>query len=80
MSPAKPQREVSSGAQTHQQKPQDEQTVCEAPGTVRGRVFEGLPRVSPVEGDEKRYANLESPKGDSLFAAYEPQEMKLGKS
>ena len=32
-----------------------------------------------MEGDEKRYAHLESPKGDSLFAAYDPQEMKLGK-
>ena len=37
-------------------------------------------RVVSVEGDEKRYAHLESPIGDSLFAAYDPQEKKLGKS
>ena len=37
------------------------------------------PRVSWVEGDERRYAHLESPNGDSLFAANDPQEMKLGK-
>ena len=36
-------------------------------------------RVSSVEGDERRYAHLESPKVDSLFAACEPQEMKLVK-
>ena len=32
-----------------------------------------------MEGDERRYAHVESPKGDSLFAAYDPQEMKPGK-
>ena len=32
-----------------------------------------------MKGDERRYAHLESPKGDSLFVAYDPQEMKLGK-
>ena len=36
------------------------------------------PRVSSVEVDEKRYAHLELPEGASLFAAYEPQDMKLG--
>ena len=35
--------------------------------------------MSSVEGDEKRYAHLESSKGDSLFAAYDHLEMKLGK-
>ena len=28
-------------------------------------------------GDERRYAHLKSPKGDSLFAAYDPREMKI---
>ena len=46
---------------------------------VIGKYSRDYPRVSPVEGDEKRYAHLESPEGDNLFAAYEPQEMKLGK-
>ena len=32
-----------------------------------------------MEGDENIYAHLESPKGDSLFAAYEHQKEKLGK-
>ena len=36
-------------------------------------------KVRPVEADERRYAHMVSPKGDSLFAAYDPQEMKLGK-
>ena len=30
-----------------------------------------------MEVDEKRYAHLESPKGDSLFAAYDSLEIKL---
>ena len=32
-----------------------------------------------MEGVERRYAHLESPKGDNLFAAYDPREMKLGR-
>ena len=35
--------------------------------------------MSSVEGDEKRYAHLNPPKGDSLFAACDPLETKLGK-
>ena len=49
------------------------------PGQSAGEYSMGYLRVSSVEGGEKRYAHLESPRGDSLFAAYDPQEMKLGK-
>ena len=47
------------------------------PGQSAGEYSRDYPRVISVEGDERRYAHLESPKGDSLFAAYDPQEMKL---
>ena len=33
-----------------------------------------------MEGDERRYAHLEPPKRDSLFAAYNPQELKMGRN
>ena len=33
-----------------------------------GEYSRGCPRVSPVEGDENRYAHLESPEGYSLLA------------
>ena len=50
------------------------------PGQSAGKYSSDYPRNSSVEGDERRYAHLESPKGDNLFAAYDPQEKKLGKS
>ena len=50
-----------------------------APGKSAGENSRDYPRVSSVEGDERRYAHLESPNGDSLFSAYDPQEIKLGK-
>ena len=49
------------------------------PGQTAGEFSRDYHRITPVEGDERRYAHLESSKGDSLFAAYDPQEMKLGK-
>ena len=32
-----------------------------------------------MEGDDKRYAGLMAPVGDSLFAAYDPLDMKAAK-
>ena len=49
------------------------------PGQSAGKCSRDYPRVTPLEGDERSYLRRESPKGDSLFAAYDPQEMKLGK-
>ena len=49
------------------------------PGQSAGEFSRDYPRVSSVEGDERRYAHLESPKGDRLFAAFDLQEMKTGK-
>ena len=49
------------------------------PGQSAGEYSRDYPRVSSVKGDERRNAHLESPKGDSLFSAYDLQELKLGK-
>ena len=43
------------------------------PGQSADEYSREYPRVNSVEGDKKRYAHLESPKGDSLFAAYDTQ-------
>ena len=48
-------------------------------GQQAGEYLRDYPRVNSVEGVEKLYTHLESPKGDSLFAAYDPLEMKLEK-
>ena len=32
-----------------------------------------------MEGDDRRYAGLKAPMGDSLFAAYDPQDIKAAK-
>ena len=37
------------------------------------------PRATSVKGDDKRYAGLMAPAGDSLFAAYDPLDMKAAK-
>ena len=35
--------------------------------------------MNQVKCEGTKYALLDSPKGDSLFASYDPREMKLGK-
>ena len=49
------------------------------PGQTSGEYLRDCRRITPVEGDERRLTHLESPKGECLFAAYDPQEMKLGR-
>ena len=49
------------------------------PGHSAGESSRDYPRDIPVEGDERSNLRRKSPKGDNLFAAYDPQEMKLGK-
>ena len=46
------------------------------PGQAPGEYWRDNSRVSSVEGDDKRYAGLKTPMGDSLFAAYDPLEKK----
>ena len=49
------------------------------PGQTAGEYSNDNPRITLVEGDERRYVHLESPKGDKMIAAYGPQEMNLGR-
>ena len=37
------------------------------------------PRATSVKGNDKRYAGLKTPMGDSLFAAYDPLDIKAAK-
>ena len=48
-------------------------------GQVPGEYSRDYPRATSVEGDDKRYAVLKAPVGDSLFAAYDPLEIKAAK-
>ena len=48
---------------------------CQAPGEYS----RDYPRATSVEGDDKRYAGLMAPVGYSLFAAYDPLDMKAAK-
>ena len=47
------------------------------PGQTAGVYSKDYPRITPAEEDERRYPHLESPKGDSLFAAYDTQEILI---
>ena len=49
------------------------------PGQAPGENSRDYPRATSVEGDDRRYAGLTSPVGDSLFAAYYPLDMKAAK-
>ena len=49
------------------------------PGQAPGEYSRDYPRVTSVEGDDKRYAGLKAPIGDSLFAAYDPLDLKAAK-
>ena len=49
------------------------------PGQAHGDYSRDNPRATSLEGDDKRYAGLKKPMGDSLFAAYDPLEIKATK-
>ena len=49
------------------------------PGQAPGEYPRDYPRATSVEGDDRRYAGLKAPVGDSLFAAYDPLEIKAAK-
>ena len=49
------------------------------PGEAPGEYSRDYPRTTSVEGDDKRYAELKVPVGDSLFAAYDPLDMNAAK-
>ena len=48
-------------------------------GQAPGEYSRDYPRATSVKGDNKRYAGLMAPAGDSLFAAYDPLDMKAAK-
>ena len=49
------------------------------PGQAPGEYSRDYPRATSVEGDDRRYAGLTAPVGDSLFAAYDTLDMKVAK-
>ena len=49
------------------------------PGQAPGEYTRDYPRATSVEGDDKRYAGMKAPAGDSLFAAYDPLDMRAAK-
>ena len=49
------------------------------PGQAPGEYSREYPRATSVEGDNKRYAGLMAPVVFSLFAAYDPLDMKAAK-
>ena len=49
------------------------------PGQAPGEYSRDYARATSVEGDDKRYAGLKAPVGDSLFAAYDPLDMRAAK-
>ena len=53
--------------------------LSEPPGQAPGEYSRDYPRATSVEGDDRRYAGLKAPVGDSLFAAYDPFDIKAAK-
>ena len=49
------------------------------PGQAPRENSKDYPRATSVEGDDRRYAGLKAPVGDSLFAAYDPLDIKAAK-
>ena len=49
------------------------------PGQAPSEYSRDYPRATSVEGDDRRYAGLTAPVGDSLFSAYYPLDMKAAK-
>ena len=49
------------------------------PGQAPREYLRDYPRATSVEGDDKRYAGMKAPVGDSLFAAYDPLDMRAAK-
>ena len=49
------------------------------PGQAPGEYLRDYLRATSVEGDDRRYAGLKAPVGDSLFAAYGPLDIKAAK-
>ena len=49
------------------------------PGQEPGEYSRVYPRATSLEGDDKRYAGLKTPMGDSLFPAYDPLDIKAAK-
>ena len=48
-------------------------------GQLPGKFSREYPRAASMEGDDRRYRGLEIPMGDSLFAAYDPLDIKNAK-
>ena len=49
------------------------------PGQAPGEYSRDYPRATSVQGDDRRYTGLTAPVGDSLFAAYDPLDIKAAK-
>ena len=49
------------------------------PGQAPGEYSRDYPRATAVEGDDRRFGGLKAPVGDSLFAAYDPLDIKEAK-
>ena len=49
------------------------------PGQAPGEHSRDYPRATSVEGDDRRYAGLKALVGDSLFASYDPLDIKTAK-
>ena len=53
--------------------------IARPPCKTPGEYSRDCPRVTTVEGNDKRYGELKAPVGDSMFAAYDPLDMKATK-
>ena len=49
------------------------------PDQAPGEYSRDYTRATSVEGDDRRYAGFKAPVGDSLFAAYDPLDIKSAK-
>ena len=49
------------------------------PGQAPDEYSRDYPRATSVVGDDKRYVGLKAPVGDSLFAVYDPLDIKAAK-
>ena len=53
--------------------------LSKPPGQAPGEYSRDYPRATPIEGDDRRYEGLKAPVRDSLFAAYDPLDIKESK-
>ena len=74
-----PEEKIHHGEQAQKKQHQMYRQFFKPLDQLPGEYSREYARATSVEGDDRRYRGLEIPMGDSLFAAYDPLDIKNAK-